>query len=178
MIEKENYFENDELAYEVWKSKYQLNNETLEQFFERIAKEFSRLDNFKNAENIDINKLSQYGQERLKHDRYSSFLNLFKDFKYIVPGGSVLAGIGSGKPVSLSNCFVLKTGDSIEEIFDTASNMSQIYKRRGGVGVDLSSLRPNGAGVNNAAKTTGGVVPFMELYSQVTNTIGQNGRRK
>ena len=55
--------------------------------------------------------------------------------------------------------------------------MSQIYKRRGGVGVDLSSLRPNGAGVNNAAKTTGGVVPFMELYSQVTTTIGQNGRR-
>ena len=177
MIEKENYFENDELAYDVWKSKYQLNNETLDEFFERIAKEFARLDNFKNAENIDISKLSHYGQERLKQDRYKSFYNLFKDFKYIIPGGSVLAGLGSGKPVSLSNCFVLKTGDSVEEIFDTASNMSQIYKRRGGVGVDLSSLRPNGAGVNNAAKTTGGVVPFMDLYSQVTTTIGQNGRR-
>ena len=177
MIEKENYFENDELAYDVWKSKYQLNNETLDEFFERIAKEFTRLDNFKNAENIDISKLSHYGQERLKQDRYKSFYNLFKDFKYIIPGGSVLAGLGSGKPVSLSNCFVLKTGDSVEEIFDTASNMSQIYKRRGGVGVDLSSLRPNGAGVNNAAKTTGGVVPFMDLYSQVTTTIGQNGRR-
>lgn len=177
MIEKENYFENDELAYEVWKSKYQLNNETLDEFFQRIASEFARLDNFKNAENIDISKLSHYGQERLKQNRYKSFYNLFKNFKYIIPGGSVLAGIGSGKPVSLSNCFVLKTGDSIEEIFDTASNMSQIYKRRGGVGVDLSSLRPNGAGVNNAAKTTGGVVPFMELFSQVTNTIGQSGRR-
>lgn len=177
MIEKENYFENDELAYEVWKSKYQLNNETLDEFFQRIAREFARLDNFKNAENIDISKLSHYGQERLKQDRYKSFYNLFKNFKYIIPGGSVLAGIGSGKPVSLSNCFVLKTGDSIEELFDTASNMSQIYKRRGGVGVDLSSLRPNGARVNNAAKTTGGVVPFMELFSQVTNTIGQSGRR-
>ena len=136
MIEKENYFENDELAYEVWKSKYQLNNETLDEFFQRIASEFARLDNFKNAENIDISKLSHYGQERLKQDRYKSFLKLFKNFKYIIPGGSVLAGIGSGKPVSLSNCFVLKTGDSIEEIFDTASNMSQKYKRRVGEGVD------------------------------------------
>lgn len=177
MIEKENYFKNDELAYEVWKSKYQLNNETLDEFFQRIAREFARLDNFKNAENIGISKLSSYGQERLKQNRYDAFYKLFKDFKYIVPGGSVLAGIGSGKPVSLSNCFVLNTGDSVEELFDTASNMSQIYKRRGGCGVDISSLRPNGAEVNNSAKTTGGVVPFMELFSQVTNTIGQSGRR-
>lgn len=177
MVEKENYFENDDLGYEVWKSKYQLNGETLDEFFQRIAKEFARLDNFKNVKDIDISKLSYYGKERIDKNRYDQFYDLFKDFKYIIPGGSVLAGIGSGKPVSLSNCFVLKTGDSVEELFDTASNMSQIYKRRGGCGVDLSSLRPNGAGVNNAAKTTGGVVPFMELYSQVTNTIGQNGRR-
>lgn len=177
MVEKENYFENDDLGYEVWKSKYQLNGETLDEFFQRIAKEFARLDNFKNVKDIDISKLSYYGKERIDKNRYDQFYDLFKDFKYIIPGGSVLAGIGSGKPVSLSNCFVLNTGDSVEELFDTASNMSQIYKRRGGVGVDLSSLRPNGAGVNNAAKTTGGVVPFMELFSQVTNTIGQNGRR-
>ena len=177
MVEKENYFENDDLGYEVWKSKYQLNGETLDEFFQRIANEFARLDNFKNAKNIDISKLSYYGKKRIDKNRYNQFYDLFKDFKYIIPGGSVLAGIGSGKPVSLSNCFVLNTDDSIEELFDTASNMSQIYKRRGGVGVDLSSLRPNGAGVNNAAKTTGGVVPFMELFSQVTNTIGQNGRR-
>ena len=177
MVEKENYFENDDLGYEVWKSKYQLNGETLDEFFQRIANEFARLDNFKNVKDIDISKLSYYGKERIDKNRYDQFYDLFKDFKYIIPGGSVLAGIGSGKPVSLSNCFVLNTGDSVEELFDTASNMSQIYKRRGGVGVDLSSLRPNGAGVNNAAKTTGGVVPFMELFSQVTNTIGQSGRR-
>ena len=177
MVEKENYFENDDLGYEVWKSKYQLNGETLDEFFQRIANEFARLDNFKNVKDIDVSKLSYYGKERIDKNRYDQFYDLFKDFKYIIPGGSVLAGIGSGKPVSLSNCFVLNTGDSVEELFDTASNMSQIYKRRGGVGVDLSSLRPNGAGVNNAAKTTGGVVPFMELFSQVTNTIGQNGRR-
>ena len=80
MIEKENYFENDELAYEVWKSKYQLNNETLDEFFQRIAREFARLDNFKNAENIGISKLSSYGQERLKQNRYDAFYKLFKDF--------------------------------------------------------------------------------------------------
>ena len=138
MVEKENYFENDDLGYEVWKSKYQLNGETLDEFFQRIAKEFARLDNFKNVKDIDISKLSYYGKERIDKNRYDQFYDLFKDFKYIIPGGSVLAGIGSGKPVSLSNCFVLNTGDSIEELFDTASNMSQTYKRRGGVGVDLS----------------------------------------
>jgi ribonucleoside-diphosphate reductase alpha chain len=173
-------FINDELRYEVWKSKYQLNNESPEDFFGRIASEFARLDNFSHAVNLteeEFNDLSAYGKSITGGDPFARFHHLFNDFKYIIPGGSVLAGIGSGKPVSLSNCFVLATNDSIEEIFDTASNMSQIYKRRGGVGVDLSTLRPNGALVNNAAKSTGGVVPFMDLYSQVTNTIGQSGRR-
>ena len=174
---EETYFKNNDLAYTVWNDKYRLNNETLEDFFIRLAKEFARLDNFKNVSTEQEKNLSDYGKNRLYKDRYKYFLNLFKDFKFIIPGGSVLAGLGSNKPVSLSNCFVVDTNDSIEAIFDTASKMSQIYKRRGGVGVDLSSLRPNGAGVNNAAKTTGGVVPFMELFSQITNTIGQSGRR-
>ena len=104
------------------------------------------------------------------------FLSLFANFKHIIPGGSVFAGIGTNKPVSLSNCFVIKNGDSISEILDAAKDMAQIYKR-GGVGQDLSSIRPRNATVNNAAKTTSGVVPFMELFSQVTNTIGQEGRR-
>jgi len=176
----EEYFKNDELAYDAWRSKYQLNNETLEEFFIRIAREFDRLDNFPQCLKLDedkFKKLSPYGQSRIKEDKYELFLGLFKDFKYIIPGGSVLAGIGGTKPVSLSNCFVLETDDSIEPIFDTAKAMAQIYKRRGGVGVDLSSLRPRGAGVNNAANTTSGIVPFMELYSQTTNTIGQEGRR-
>jgi len=181
-MENNNYFLGDDLAYDAWVSKYQHNKETLDEFFGRIASEFARLDNFKkNSEQLTDyawKSLSEYGRERLSNkDRYESFLDLFKDFKYIIPGGSVLAGIGSGKPVSLSNCFVTKTGDSIEQIFDTAREMSEIYKRRGGNGTDLSNLRPAGAFVNNAAKTTGGVVPFMELYSQVTNTIGQDGRR-
>lgn len=178
MNNEEKYFAGDELALHAWISKYRLGNESLDEFFQRIAKEFARLDKFsKNAEKTNTEILSSYGKERLGKDSYTTFLELFKDFKYIIPGGSVLAGIGSHKPVSLSNCFVIPTEDSIEKIFITATEMSQIYKRRGGVGTDLSPLRPNGAPVNNAAKSTGGVVPFMELFSQVTNTIGQSGRR-
>jgi ribonucleoside-diphosphate reductase alpha chain len=166
------YFKN-ELAEEVWIKKYQQNGETLEEFFDKLAKGFSeRLD----LPKMDHPDLSEYYKNR-EEDNYALFYSLFKDFKYIIPGGSVLSGLGSNKPVSLSNCFVLDTGDSIEKIFNTASDMSQIYKRRGGNGSDLSVLRPRGAVVNNAAKTTGGVVPFMELFSQVTNTIGQEGRR-
>lgn len=177
-----NYFENDDLAFDAWKAKYQLNNETLEEFFERIASEFARLDNFKTASfkkaSVIPEALSEYGQERFNIENLKDhFLNLFKDFKYILPGGSVLAGLGNPKPVSLSNCYVIETGDSVGEIFDSAKNMAEIYKRRGGVGLDLSPIRPAGAAVNNAANTTGGVVPFMELYSQTTNTIGQEGRR-
>lgn len=181
MSNEQTYFAGDDLAFDAWKSKYRLGDETLQEFFERIAREFARLDNFPQTSNDllerEFDSLSEYGKLRIGIDRYRKFLELFQDFKHIIPGGSVLAGIGSNKPVSLSNCFVVNTDDSIEEIFNTASNMSQIYKRRGGVGVDLSSLRPAKAKVNNAAKTTGGVVPFMELYSQVTNTIGQEGRR-
>ena len=174
------FFKGDELAQEVWKSKYQLQNESIEEFFDRITNEFSKFDNFSKAVNLSpakFNELSDYGKSIVGEDPFARFHSLFNNFKYIIPGGSVLAGVGSNKPVSLSNCFVLDTNDSIEDIFNSSKNMSQIYKRRGGVGLDLSSLRPNGAEVNNAAKSTGGVVPFMELYSQVTNTIGQSSRR-
>jgi ribonucleoside-diphosphate reductase alpha chain len=180
MTSEEQYFAGDELALHAWESKYRSGNESLDGFFERIESEFTRLDNFKNAETLSderLQALSEYGRARIPLKRDEIFSTLFKDFKYIIPGGSVLAGIGSNKPVSLSNCFVIPTDDSIEDIFSSATDMSQIYKRRGGVGVDLSTLRPAKAKVNNAAKTTGGVVPFMELYSQVTNTIGQEGRR-
>lgn len=166
-----NYF-NNTLANDVWTSKYQHNNETIEEFFKRISDEFIRLNPLNGC---DQNKLSDIGK-RVASKSDELIRDLFKALT-IIPGGSVLSGIGTNKPVSLSNCFVLKTEDSIESIFDTARNMSQIYKRRGGVGTDLSDIRPRTAVVNNAAKTTGGVVPFMELFSQVTNTIGQDGRR-
>lgn len=182
MTSEEIYFKGDDLAFDAWKSKYQYNNESLDEFFLRIASEFARLDNMGRLEILtdgQLDALSNFGKTLYTtSDKLGLFHNLFYNFKHVLPGGSVLAGIGSNKPVSLSNCFVLKTDDSIEEIFKTATNMSQIYKRRGGVGEDLSVLRPARAKVNNAARTTGGVVPFMELYSQVTNTIGQDGRRK
>ena len=178
MKEKNDYFKNDELARQVWESKYKLGDETLDEFFDRIASEFARLDNFGGTNRFTtVDKLSDYGKKRVHENRKEEFLNLFKDFKYIIPGGSVLAGVGSGKPVSLSNCFVLENGDSISQIFNAGRDMAQIYKRRGGVGQDLSLIRPARAVVNNAARTTGGVVPFMELFSQTTNTIGQDGRR-
>lgn len=164
------YFKHDELAYDVWKSKYQQNEETIEQFFSRLSNNFYR--EFKYRES-----LSEYGKERLNEPYDKTLRTLFEDFKYVIPGGSVLAGIGTDKPVSLSNCYVIGTEDSVSEIFDTAKQMANIYKRRGGVGTDMSELRPSGALVNNAANTTTGVVPFMELFSQTTNTIGQSGRR-
>ena len=177
------YFENDELARQVWEDKYRLGDETLNEFFSRIASEFARLDNVNltasDVDRLEYANLSKYGRERILSSvgRRELFHTLFKDFKYIIPGGSVLAGIGTPKPVSLSNCFVLKNGDSITEILDANRDIAQIYKRRGGVGQDLSIIRPAKAAVNNAAKSTGGVVPFMELFSQTTNTIGQDGRR-
>ena len=164
------YFKHDELAYDVWKSKYQQNEETVEQFFSRLSDNFYR--EFKYHDS-----LSEYGKERLNEPYNKTLKTLFEDFKYVIPGGSVLAGIGTDKPVSLSNCYVVDTDDSISNIFETAKQMANIYKRRGGVGTDMSELRPRGAKVNNAANTTTGVVPFMELFSQTTNTVGQEGRR-
>jgi ribonucleoside-diphosphate reductase alpha chain len=175
----EKFFE-DDLIQDVWTSKYRHEDETLTEFFQRLVSEFVRLDNFKNADLLSQEQranLSAYGLSRIGLDRVAEFTRLFTDFKYIVPGGSVLSGVRSKKPVSLSNCYVIKADDSIGPIFDAAKDMAEIYKRRGGVGIDLSVLRPKGANVNNSAKTTSGVVPFMELYSTVTNTIGQSGRR-
>lgn len=180
MNSTEKYFKEDDLALHAWQSKYQHKNEDLDQFFERIINEFFRLDNFKSISDLEyhkFNSLSEYGKERSNLDRREIFKTLLYNFNGIIPGGSVLSGIGTGNLVSLSNCFVIQTNDSIEEIFDAGKDMSQIYKRRGGVGEDLSLLRPAGAKVNNAARTTSGVVPFMDFYSQVTNTIGQEGRR-
>ena len=164
------YFKHDDLAKDVWLSKYRHGEESLDGFFNRLSTSFYR--EFKYDDG-----LSKYGKKRLNNDYTNTLDTLFRDFKYIIPGGSVLAGVGTEKPVSLSNCYVVETGDSISEIFDTAKYMANIYKRRGGVGVDLSAIRPRGAAVNNAAKTTTGVIPFMDLFSQTTNTVGQEGRR-
>ena len=181
MIREEvlNYFKGDELATDVFLSKYSLNREeTPDQMHSRLAKEFSRVDRkYDNLDNITWNKLSYYGRHRDGLTEKSIY-NLFKDFKYIIPGGSTMQGLGSDKPVSLSNCFVISPPeDNVESIVNTARDMAQIYKRRGGVGIDISKLRPNGSKVENAANTSSGAVSFMDLYSKITEVIGQQGRR-
>ena len=100
--------------------------------------------------------------------------------KKFLPGGRILANRGldkKGVKSSLSNCYVITTGDSIEEIYDTCAKMARTYSFGGGVGVDLSKLRPRGAKVNNTAKETTGAVSFMKTFDVVTGTIGQSGRR-
>lgn len=103
-----------------------------------------------------------------------------KDKKFM-PAGRILAGRGldkNGRKVTLSNCYVMpKVEDNIEDIFDTAKYMARTYSYGGGVGLNLSKLRPRGARVNNAAHTTTGAVSFMDLYSLVTGLIGMKGRR-
>lgn len=180
------YFKGDELAASTWINKYALKNsqghiieETPNDTHKRLAKEFARIENKYNFElNQDKKlKMSNYGYSRkeLTEDR---IFNLFKDFKYVIPGGSVMAGLGSNNLVSLSNCFVIASPkDSYAEIMKTRSFQIQLMKRRGGVGFDLSNLRPNGARVNNAAKSSTGPASFMEVCSELTNEVAQGGRR-
>lgn len=175
------YFKGDELAESVWLQKYaQKGEQTPDDMHRRLAKEFAKVNNKyqRKLSNSEHNSLSDYGKNRVPLTEDKIF-ELFKDFKYIVPQGSVMAGLGSEKPVSFSNCFVLPhPEDSMESIMNTGRDMAQIYKRRGGVGFDISHLRPYGAIVRNAANTSTGAVSFMNLFSTITNTIGQEGRRK
>lgn len=174
------YFKGDELAASTWRNKYAAEGEkNPNDTHMRMAKEFMRIEDkyHKNLGPIDWNNLSHYGRHRdfLAQD---NIFNLFKDFKYIIPGGSVMSGAGTGQLVSLSNCFVIGSPkDSYAEIMKTRSQQAQLMKRRGGVGYDLSQLRPRGARVNNAAKSSTGAASFMDVCSDITNEVAQNGRR-
>lgn len=180
------YFNGDEMSSSVWEKKYALHDEddnvierTPDDMHRRMAKEFARIEEkYEFSETQDNKmKLSEYGYIRgqLNEDK---IYNLFKNFKYVVPAGSVMSGLGSGKPVSYSNCWVIKgPEDSLDDIFRVCNEQSQLFKRRGGVGFDISKLRPSGAKVNNSAKYSTGAVSFMELFSNVTTTIAQSGRR-
>lgn len=172
------YFKGDELAASTWQNKYAAKGEvTPNDTHRRLAKEFARIENKYKTNAVDLLKLSKYGFER-KPLNEDSIFKLFKNFKYIIPGGSVLAGCGTGDLVSLSNCFVIDSPkDSYAEIMKTRNQQIQLMKRRGGVGYDLSKLRPRGASVNNAAKTSTGAASFMDVCSDITNEVAQNGRR-
>lgn len=174
------YFKGDELAASTWRNKYAADREqTPDDTHRRLAREFARVES-----NYDWHmstnkalKLSNYGYQRPQLDEEAIY-QLFKDFKYIIPGGSVMSGCGTGALVSLSNCFVIGSPkDSYSEIMKTRSQQAQLMKRRGGVGYDLSQLRPRGARVNNAAKSSTGAASFMDVCSDITNEVAQNGRR-
>lgn len=175
------YFKGDELAASTWRNKYAAEGEqTPDDTHKRLAKEFARVEsNYNWKSNIDraFSKISNYGYNRPQLDEEAIY-QLFKDFKYIIPGGSVMSGCGTGALVSLSNCFVIGSPkDSYAEIMKTRSQQAQLMKRRGGVGYDLSQLRPRGAKVNNAAKSSTGAASFMDVCSDITNEVAQNGRR-
>jgi ribonucleotide reductase alpha subunit len=164
------YFNGDDLAAKVFIDKYALKNnsgELLEDSPEimhrRISKEFAR---------IEKNKF----KNPLSEDEIFALLD---KFKYIVPQGSPMFGIGNNyQTISLSNCFVAETPvDSYGGILKTDQQLVQISKRRGGVGVDISNLRPNGTITKNAAKSSTGTSSFLERYSNSIREVGQSGRR-
>lgn len=179
------YFNGDELAANVWLSKYaQEGEKTPDDMHKRMAKEFARIEN-KYGKTIDkklLDKLSDFGKwfenSFWNNNPETEIYNLFKNFKHIIPQGSVMSGLGSTQIASLSNCFVIgQPEDSYGGIFQKDEQMVQLMKRRGGVGIDISTLRPKGTYVSNAAKSSTGAVSFMHRYSNSTREVAQDGRR-
>jgi len=179
------YFNGDELAATTWINKYALKNSkgvyaeaTPDDMHQRMAKEFGRIEKKYNNIETPSEGLSTYGLKR-KPLTEKGIYNLFKDFKYVIPQGSVMFGLGNNEIIaSLSNCVVIPpVYDSYGGIFYTDQQMAQLFKRRCGVGVDLSELRPRDARVSNAAGSTTGAVSFMNRFSATTREVAQNGRR-
>ena len=165
------YFKGDELAARVWATKYALKDsfghlyeQTPDDMHHRIASEIARI------EKKYPNPMSE-----------EKIFDLLKNFRYIVPQGSPMAGIGNNFQIgSLSNCFVIGLDgqpDSYGGIIKIDEEQVQLMKRRGGVGHDLSHIRPMGSPVKNSALTSTGLVPFMERYSNSTREVAQDGRR-
>ena len=165
------YFDGDQLAAEVWRNKYALKDSdgnifelTPDDMHHRIASEIARIE-------------KRYPNPMSEDEIYS----VLKGFNYIIPQGGSMAGIGNDLQLSsLSNCFVIGTegsSDSYGAIMKIDQEQIQLMKRRGGVGHDLSHIRPAGSAVKNCALTSTGVVPFMERYSNSTKEVAQDGRR-
>lgn len=165
------YFKGDEMAAKVWVSKYALKDsygnifeQSPDDMHRRLAKEIARVER-------------KYANPMSEEDIF----DLLKEFKYIVPQGGPMTGIGNPYQIaSLSNCFVIGSkgdADSYGGIMKIDEEQVQLMKRRGGVGHDLSHIRPKGSPVLNSALTSTGVVPFMERYSNSTREVAQDGRR-
>jgi len=179
------YFNGDELAATTWINKYCLKNangdyleRTPDEMHKRMAKEFGRIETNYIQKETNTNNLSPYGKKR-KPLTTDKIYHLFKDFKYVIPQGSVMYGLGNHQVIaSLSNCIVVPSVlDSYGGVCYTDQQLAQLFKRRCGVGVDLSELRPKDARVSNAAGSTTGAVSFMNRFSNTTREVAQNGRR-
>ncbi|MCM4101100.1 hypothetical protein ND433_12640 [Clostridioides difficile] len=142
-------WEMNEMQNAIWSNKYRNNNETFNEWLNRVSN----------------------GDKEVRR--------LIQEKKFLF-GGRILANRGlqnDGRKITYSNCYVLATSDSIEDIYQTCSDTARTFSYGGGVGIDISKLRPRGAKVNNSAKSTTGAVSFMDTYSLVAETIGQSGRR-
>lgn len=143
--------EDNQLGIDIWHRKYQNNNETFDEWLDRVS------GGNKDVRQLIIDKKFLFGGRILANR------GLAKD----------------GRKLTYSNCYVLSAPeDNIESIFDTAKKLARTYSYGGGVGISIGNLSPRGAAINNAAKETSGSVSFMDLYSMVTGLIGQSGRRK
>jgi ribonucleoside-diphosphate reductase alpha chain len=144
----------------------------------RMAEEFGRIEEKYKTKQTPSEGLSDYGMRR-EHLSREKIYDLFKDFNYVIPQGSVMYGLGNKEVIaSLSNCIVVPSVmDSYGGVCYTDQQLAQLFKRRCGVGVDLSELRPKDANVSNAAGTTTGAVSFMNRFSNTTREVAQNGRR-
>jgi ribonucleoside-diphosphate reductase alpha chain len=165
------YFKGDDLAARVWVNKYALKDSfgnifelTPDDMHHRLSKEIARIEN-------------KYANPLTEEEIYG----VLKNFKHIIPQGGPMTGIGNNFQVaSLSNCFVVGNdgnSDSYGGIMKIDQEQVQLMKRRGGVGHDLSHIRPKGSPVKNSALTSTGIVPFMERYSNSTREVAQDGRR-
>jgi len=178
------YFKGDELAANVWLSKYAQEGETNpNQMHERMAEEFARIDQKYQTEEKQLAKngneadRSAYGLKR-KDLTGEDIYKLFKDFKYIIPQGSVMSTLGTKQIASISNCWVAESPlDSYAGIHKTDGDLIYYYKRRGGVGIDISNLRPANTSTNNTAKSSTGAISFMSRFSNTTREVAMNGRR-
>ena len=142
--------EDNKLGQDIWQRKYQYNNETFDEWLDRVS-----------GRNQDVK-------------------TLIKDKKFLFGGRILAnrGTEKDGRKISLSNCYVITSPeDSIESIFDCAKKLARTYSYGGGCGIDIGKLAPRGSVIHNAAKETSGAVSFMDLYSMVTGLIGQNGRR-
>ena len=171
VAESKKYFDGDDLAATVWVSKYALKDsfgniyeKSPREMHERIASEIERIE-------------QKYPNPLPKEEVFA----LLDHFRYVIPQGGPMTGIGNNFQVaSLSNCFVIghkNPADSYGGIFRMDEEQVQLMKRRGGVGHDLSHIRPTGSPVLNSALTSTGIVPFMERYSNSTREVAQDGRR-